>query len=530
MRERNKSMISKLHKIDNINYIRQWAGGILILSCVIEVMTFPSMENIYACIALFYGWFLISKVVINHDNFKKYILPTLTLLGYGFCYCILPIVVTLIEGKPITFNFQLPYLTFTNQIISISVIVAAYKVCIKIYKPQNWLNTLWNKIGYMTPPSELQIWVMGIVGLFALLSRMSHMGEEIIYRDTGNVVSIFINVLSGFSLAPVCLYFNNVYGDFHKIQSRSFVKYYIMILMVLGAATTRRELIFNSISVIIGVYVFILIFHNKVLFTKRNAILFFIIFYFITGPAADMAMAMILNRHTKVNAEKSFSKVIETFQDKEKLHSEYQLFMQMTDNEGDNAEGWSEYYVDNIFLDRLCNLRTIDATLYNASKVGFDSKQGKDYYMNFWINEMPSPITNAIKLKKSFIGTAVDHMLVHNFGERYSLLGCKVGGETGIGLWMFGYWYYLLAFCTYVIIFYFLCSFVNIKNGILLLPIPILMKFNIFWMFFINANGIFSSMGYVFTRKNLNIILIYCVFFFILRVLFKNKKYENSNN
>jgi len=116
-------------------------------------------------------------------------------------------------------------------------------------------------------------------------------------------------------------------------------------------------------------------------------------------------------------------------------------------------------------------------------------------------------------------------MVVLNFGEnRYSLFGCKVGGETGIGLWMFGYYYYLVAFITYIIVFYFLMSFVNIKNGLLIIPIPILIIFRRYWMFFLNANGIFSSMGYVFTRANLNQILIYCVLIFIVKKIVPSSK------
>lgn len=198
-------------------------------------------------------------------------------------------------------------------------------------------------------------------------------------------------------------------------------------------------------------------------------------------------MAMILNRQSvySSSASKTLEDVWKLYNDKEKLRTTYEYFMTTLDNGGDNEYGWSEYYVNNIFLDRFCNLRTIDGTLYNAQKAGFGCFEGSKYYESFWINELPSFITNALGLKKDFQGTATDHMVVNNFsGNRYTLFGFKVGGDTGIGLWMFGYSYYWIAFLTYIIVFYFLCTFVNYQGSLLLIPLPILVSFRLYWLFF----------------------------------------------
>ena len=503
--------------------VKRWISRILIIACILEMLFFTCFEGFIGCISSIYGWYIISVCCIKRDFLEKYPLPTIVMFGFGVCYSVLPVIVTLIEGKPISFNFQVPYLTYINQIISTSVIVIAYRIAIKIYKPKCLLNRFWNKIGYMAVPSEKHIWVFGILGLFSLLVVMSEMGEEREYQASGNFIPIITKVISGLSLAPICLYFKHLYGDNTPAKTKSFVKYYIFILMVLGFATTRRELLFNSVVSIAGIYLFLLFYNNRRIFTAKNTILVIVVAYLVTGPVAEIAMAMILNRHFGGTASQTAEAVWKLYNDKETLHKAYQMQMAITDNGGDNSQGWSEYYVDNIFLDRFCNLRTIDATMYNAQKMGFGCRAGSDYYGNFWINELPSPITNMFGLKKDFVGTAVDHMVTSNFSdERYSLFGCKVGGETGIGLWMFGYWYYPIALITYIIMFYFLCSFVNVGSK-LLIPLPILISFRLYWMFFLNANGIFSSMGYVFTRANLNAIFIYCLLIFFLRI-FTSKK------
>lgn len=505
---------------DIVNLIRRWVSRILLFACVCEMVFFYSPANLYGCLTLVYGWLLVSAFVFRREFILKYPLPTVAVFSLGVFYYALPIVVTLLEGKPLTFNFQVPYLTFTNQIIFVTMIVLAYRGAIKLYRPGCLLNRLWNNIGYMSVLNERQIWTIGGIGLLCLLSLVGDQGNERYYQNTGNTLGIIIHSLSLFSLAPVCLYFKSLYGDNTKVHSKSFVKYYIAILMMVGMATTRRVLIFNSVFTILLIYLFLVIYKNKKIMSGKNVAFTLILFYLAFGPIADLAAAMILNRQSVLtsSANKTLENVWELYNDKERLKTTYDFFMATLDNGGDNSYGWSEYYVNNIFLDRFCNLRTIDGTLYNAQKAGFACSEGAQYYEHFWINELPSFIANAMGFEKDFQGTAVDHMVVSNFGgDRYNFFGFKVGGDTGIGLWMFGYSYYLIAFLTYIVVFYFLCSFVNIKSSVLLIPLPVLVSFRLYWMFFLNANGIFTSMGQTFTRANLNTILIYCVVVFFLK-------------
>jgi hypothetical protein len=97
---------------------------------------------------------------------------------------------------------------------------------------------------------------------------------------------------------------------------------------------------------------------------------------------------MIVNRSSIYTSSSSstFSNVMELYLDKERLHTLYQLgSFSNSDNEGDNFNQWSEYYIDNIFLDRFCNLRTQDITLDYAQKLGYGSYRMKQYASNFML-------------------------------------------------------------------------------------------------------------------------------------------------
>lgn len=113
---------------DIISLICRWVNRLLLLACLCELVFFYSSANLYGCLTLVYGWLLIAAFVFKREFVMKYPLPTVAVFSLGICYFFLPLVVTLLEGKPLTFNFQVPYLTFSNQIIFVTMIVLAYRV------------------------------------------------------------------------------------------------------------------------------------------------------------------------------------------------------------------------------------------------------------------------------------------------------------------------------------------------------------------------------------------------------------------
>ena len=509
-----------MKKLTSIDRSKRYISIILWIACLTEAIFFFSWENLCGCAELIYGWGIVSAFVLKQEYIRRYPLPTIAIFGYAFCYHVLPLLITLIEGKPITFNFQVPYSTFFNQFLFITTTVIAFRICIRFYRQNNILNKIWNKIGYLTPPSDKIIWILGFIGLGCILVNLSRQDEHIEVQATGNALGIVINTLSILSVVPVCLLFKKFYSAENENIPYKKVAYYVGMVMLIGIASTRRTIIFNAVATIMLIGLFSKYYFNKKLMSTKSLVMVILGIYVATGPLADLATAMILSRHRTgtESASKTFDYVLDLYQDKERLHSMYQIAMATTDNGGDNSYSWSEYYVDNIFLDRFCNLRVLDATIYNAQKLGYANPIGQEYWRTFWINELPTPIANSLGLKKEVQGTVCDHMVIGIFGDRYSIFGCKVGGDTGIGLFVFGYWYYAVLLLSLIAAFYFMCSFVNVRAGSLSIPIPILATFMTMWCFFNTANGIFTTLA-IFTRANLNRIAIYCVVFFVLRLL-----------
>ena len=195
----------------------------------------------------------------------------------------------------------------------------------------------------------------------------------------------------------------------------------------------------------------------------------------------------------------------------------------VTDNGGDNLSGWSEYYVDNIMLDRFCNLRVCDMTIDYANNLGHDNPVMHDYMSNQVLFLLPTPILNAlgVKLNKYELNFTPGDLLSMeslNIGHYH---GYRVAGDVGIGLFLWGYKYFIWAFFIYFAFFYFLST--NIKSshtGLLILPLPVLTDLFRYFLQFNNSIGIVGIVTTV-LRTGWQAIVIYCVIMFVVKRIIK---------
>ena len=339
---------------------------IYMLFCiVIECIVFPALENLFGCVALLYGWLLISRTVLKTSYLYRYFIPFVTIFFYGICFFALPLGVTLIEGKPITFRFNLPYITFFNLILNVTTIVLAFHVCRWIYK-EGWLLGIWKKLGYFKAPTEAQIWAMAGVGILALLYNITIQGTDMMEAENKGAFGQIMNQMTMFAILPIAMLFPKYYGRKSSSIPRTSLIIYFSFIVFLAVVTTKRTLMFTSI-VSWGVMTFLVVLlENKRLFKAKTNILIILGLYLATGPVADLATAMILNRQSAYSSKagETLSNIWDLYLDKEKLHTAYNMAsLSNSDNGGDNFYAWSEYYVDNILLDRVCNLRTQDLLL-----------------------------------------------------------------------------------------------------------------------------------------------------------------------
>lgn len=507
---------------DSVSIIKKIIWTLLIVCIILELIFFPTTENAVGCFTFIYAWVLVDKLVFK----RKYLvsglcLPVIAVFGLAFMYFFLPLPITLIEAKPLTFNFEIPYITWVNQILFITSVVVAFRLCKLFYRPNCWLNSIWRNMGYFKRPTESQIWMLGFLGLGALLINVFIQGEgsgEKI-KQMGFMMQ-FVGFFKKFSVFPVLLLIiPGYYTNSNKIIYNRNVVIYFFLLVLIGVATTKRAIMFQPIIALGSSYVLLMILNNQILLNVKKTFLILVGVYLITGPVSDMAMAMILNREISYqqSASKTFENIIDLYKDKEKLHYLYQSKLIESDNQGKNEDGWSEYYVDNILLDRFCNIRVVDATVYHAQNIGFGkSMLMKDYAKDFFINMVPSFLLGSIE-KNREITSPGDILSSEGLRLRTLYKGYRVAGDTGVGLSLWGYGFYIINTLVVVAFFYFISSMIRIeKNGKVVFPIPVLVSLMGFFMFFGNSYGIFKFFQYI-LRDGWEAILVYCLAFHMIR-------------
>ena len=509
---------------DNVQKISLFILISLLFFSVLEILFFPQPENIYGCFIFIIGWVLLYIFVLQINGFdrNKCLFPYLALLGLGICFFWLPLVATFFESKPLTFRFQNPYLTFNNQLINLIMLIAAYRLCLSTYRTNNWLQRLWGKFGYFIPPTDKQIWVMGFIGMAAFVYLLLLQGSDSGKSENLGAFGQLCGVLRPFSAFPFLLLFRETYGGKNENQKKTFVFLYFILTVALGLATGKRTTILGPIMTMVICNLIPVFTQNKQIFSIRNAIILLISVLFVFGPAADMAMAMALGRDNQgqTSSGKTFDNIMKVYQDKERLHFLYQMSMNVQDNLGNNMYGWSEYYVDNILLDRFCNLRVCDATLFYANKLGLNNPRMHKYMTNRLLFLLPSPIIHAIglridKFENKF--TPGDLLSTEGLGLKQQYMGYRVAGDTGIGLYLWGYKYYIYAFFLYYALFYFLSSkiFVTQEHGVIIPIAEIIVLFKVFLTF----NNDIGIVGVISTllRTGWQAVIVYCLIFFVVR-------------
>lgn len=514
-----------MNMYDGIKVVRRWIWIILFVCTGLELIFFPAWENFIGCLSFVYGWILVSKFVLK----KRYLLsslclPVISVFGLSFMYFFLPLPITLMEGKPLTFNLQIPYITWLNQILFISSVVLAFVICKSLYKPRCLLNSIWGKLGFFKVPTDSQIWLFAILGIGALFVQLLIQGEdsEDAIQKMGFTVQ-FLGFMKVYTVFPIFLMMPLLYNTQSGIRRFYFnrrIIIYMFFLVIIGVATTRRAIMFQPIVALALSYVLFMIINNQVLLNQKKVFLIIFGVYLLAGPISNIAMAMILNRKTSYeqSAGKTMESVLSLYNDKEKMHNLYQLQLMEYDNKGKNEEGWSEYYVDNILLDRFCNIRVIDATIYHAQNIGFgNSMLMKEYFNDYFINLVPSFLLGSIK-KNHDITSPGDILSSESLGRNGLYTGYRVAGDTGVGLSLWGYFFYIINTFVLVLFFYLLSSMVSIdkQTNRVIVPIPVLASLMTYFMFFSNSYGIFKYFRFV-LRDGWEAILVYCFLFFIIR-------------
>lgn len=431
-----------------------------------------------------------------------------------FFYRYLPLPATLLEGKPITYGLQLPYLTFFYETLLFVVSSLAFRSAYTKKKKNNILQKALNKIGFFDVYPASIIWALGIIGILARLFTFA--AGKIEY---GDVEGKFISGITYLMYIPFILLFPKLYktaNTFVAHLNKKIIWWYLIFVTLLGIASNSREAMIAPIALI-----FLLYFLQSCKFSserKRNInvvkiVLMGVIAYWVMGTLADFSMAMLYNRNLRSGVSKTelLEKTVNTYRNKELMASLKQMAQLEKENElMTYKQGWDETYVDNFMLNRYCNIRITDQTLYYAFHLSDEDKvKMKQHFINRAIITLPTPILHflGIRLDKNDFSYSRGDLL-YALGRNTTIFpGFRVTSHVGDGLATWGLLYFFIQFILFFLVFKLLNSLIYFSNNTPIYSLYGLVSLFLFLGMFRNANGCIGDLEFCLRGYWQNVIL-----------------------
>lgn len=503
---------------------------ILSIFIILEIIFYPSTENIYGSFVLALSFYVTQRLVFTYENIKKHFISFFILFSYTFCFSFMPFLATLLNKSPLIYKFEVPYLTFNYHFLFQISLICAFLIAKKIGKKRNIVRSfLLKHTNYFNPLQPKIIYWLGVIGIVALFSAKMFRGEGIISKISGG--SFFLIACPLVLLFPH-LYTRTYIPPFTK-SSNKMVWLFVICSFLIGIAANSRSTMFFMVLMIFLLYLTQQLIFNKtsIFLSWKKLLPILFLCFIITGPLTDLASAVVLvrNQRTDLSPTELFSQTLNLYRNKEvlyKIQKEYeQIHSTYAEN---NKEGWSEEYTGNIFLDRFCNLRVSDATLYYAKHLGFNNPEMRKNFYNNLLSILPTPILNIFginsQIKEVIEYSGGDKLYSLAMKDSHALGGFRVCGYTGIGLATFGHFFFLIVIFVYTIIFYLVDSLtLPLSNKNTIIPIGTLIQLYSFFYFLNNGDGITRNITFL-IRGFIQSILIYLLVVWLIQRFFISNK------
>lgn len=511
-----------------IGAMAQYGNYLVVFAVLIELIFFYSIETASGCCMTIVCWILFRNYGLKEDIIIDHLFPWLIFFSMSM-YRILPIFATLMEWKPINYRFEMGCKPFIGETMLYVISTVAFVLACKTSSNGGIRKTL-NHFHFYDTLTPAQLWVAGIIGL--IIRIYFQFADSIEEGDAGSRFLLAFRLLQ---MAPLLLFFPLLYNDNEKEENSddeseenvcfSFNKpamiYLAGLFFVSFLGNSRNAMIEPIITVVLLGFVSLIKAKTSIEQVVNHKTLIFvgIPVFFILPMLSDFSTAMLINRSIRkdISATELFKTTLETFQDKESIRL-YHLKNKLnkTDNFGYD-EGWTEEYVSNFALNRYCNIRVTDITLYHADKIGYNNSAMKEDLLHRIFALLPLPVFNFFHFefsKNSTFNSRGDFL--YNQSSGHSIGGYRVTSHLADGLATFGYWYFIIQFFLFFLEFRLIDNFsIHDEDKMIHSIFGLIMLYSFLGMFR-NANGMMNEIGYI-LRGFWQQIFILCIINVLIR-------------
>ncbi|MCH4147439.1 MAG: hypothetical protein LKG25_02760 [Prevotella sp.] len=465
---------------------------LVIVAILLEIVIFPSGENLAGCAMTFLTWYVFAKIGLNKKLIKEHLFSWLIFLSMSM-YRILPLFATLLEFKPITYKFELPYETFTGETFLYIISALAFFLATK-KTTNNIIQRVLDRFDFYDMIPVAQIWLLGIFGFILRLYFYKNGDAKI-----GDTMGKFLTGFLSLQYAPIILFFPSLYGKGQKIITFNFFALVSQVfLFALSLSSNSRLELIEPFGIFILLLMVALLNSSKPFFkiAKPKYFILLLITVFVLSPIiSNFSSAMLATR--KIREDVSKKELLQKTWEAYGNDDEQKSYVRSNNDIIRNSDGWSEEYLSNFALNRYANIRITDLTLFHAKRIGYNNEIMQMFFYSNILRLFPTPILMCFHLnidKKEIISNGD---FLYNLSTGYSYAASRVTSHLADGLATFGNKYFILQFILFFIQFKLVDCFLIWRRGRVIYSFfGLLLIFSIFGMFR-NANGCFGEVSFI---------------------------------
>ncbi|MBU2788023.1 hypothetical protein MQE22_01385 [Acidithiobacillus sp. YTS05] len=432
-------------------FIAAFTATVLQLTLLFTTANLATSALIVAGNALGYGY------ALRQSTLQRYPISTLMLLGYTFSYFTLPPLGQLLGLQPVTHHLYFPVIDLAYAVIGLLALIGGHQ----LYSNGSLLIALrgilrkqfYGRLGFYRVPHFSQLWLMGAIGVIAVL-----FGDHFDVRGSG-ILQAVMQGLHPFVYVPYITLLLPAWSPPRRIPRVNGLAlvFYTGALLVLAMIVNSRAYLLMGFASLLIVYFFLLATGQMPLpnVSPRKIALAAFAILLIAGPVSEMAMAMVLVRgeRTDMTPSQLVLKTWETFRSGHIAQRFARISAAMAGGRGINED-----YFDNLYLNRLANLKFVDNAVDNQQALG---PGAASYFAQIEkqkvISILPSPMISLLGLdaNKRLVtsGSSGDFLLYAVSGDPYAIGGFRSGSLLVNLDIVFGYLWPLLLLLLSALIF-----------------------------------------------------------------------------
>ena len=505
--------------------LREYNFYIMTICVLMQLVINGDLTNTACVLAVYFASLITVGTVIRASAFRLAALPSLIVVGFNVATLSGALVAQTLSLNSLTDGLKVPEYTFPALILFQIGLLIALTCFINIgifSRISKIINSIvFVPLGLMRSPFPLQVWIMGGIGLTAMVLSIDF-NQSVKFGDAS---AKFIPGFSYLAFAPFLLpalpyIFPNDEKYVSIKSSYKFLLPYFVILIVVGISANTRGGFAGPITNLCLVMLVLFLLGQFVLTKMARKLLMAGAAVFILGSSiiSDVAIAMLVVRSERDHstAVQLISKTFDAFQNKKELKA----YLKYQDNIADLSD-YDEKYISNPFIGRLVVTKFTDNMLsLRVVREGQRVDFIWDITRQTLISLFPTPMLRFFgsNLDKENLRFSIgDVLYAAQYGTDIGINNYKLGSSVAHGFALMGVISYLVVIPMFLFTFIAAHSLTLLKDNMIIMSPVILMQ--LIALYYISAGDSYFAPVFFLFRTFPQNILIYLLAFYFSRLI-----------